>query len=524
MERHDDVDWFPSHEFNTMPGNLLPAPDAFFANPYLQSDTGSHSNSTFLPFGNHNSSPFLSLGTNSDFHIREALLESQIANLTLGPPAAQSNYLPLSQLPLPNYNDNRLPNYNDNRRSYERNGYVRNGYEMRQMRVQSAARGLQINSDLEEMGMHSPYDYNINMGYNHHHYQAANSMGMERYFGRTWRPRQTRSLTSLEDLRGRIFAVARDQQGCRFLQSKFEEGKVEDIQMIFMEVKDHICELMVDQFGNYLVQKFLAICNHEQMTQLLMNVVSDEHRFMNICVNTHGSRSVQKLLEYLTTADQRRLVISVLKRITLLLTKDPNGHHVIQYCLKLFTFEEKKHILNVVADHCMEIATDKNGCCVLQLCVEHATGDTRDRLISEINNNSIMLSEHLYGNYVVQYIIGLKIQQATADIITQLRGSFVPLSMSKYGSNVVEKFLKEKDILQESQRVSIIEEIIFSPHFLRVLQDPYGNYVAQTSFTATKGALRSAMISLIQAHHPNLHSHPHGKRVLQCIKGNKPRV
>lgn len=87
---------------------------------------------------------------------------------------------------------------------------------------------------------------------------------------------------------------------------------------------------------------------------------------------------------------------------------------------------------------------------------------------------------------MVQYILGLKIPQATADIITQLRGSFVPLSMSKYGSNVVEKFLKEREILQESQRVSIIEEIIYSPHFLRVLQDPYGNYVAQTSFAASK--------------------------------------
>ncbi|XP_042027096.1 putative pumilio homolog 8, chloroplastic [Salvia splendens] len=118
--------------------------------------------------------------------------------------------------------------------------------------------------------------------------------------------------------------------------------------MVFMEVKDHICDLMVDQFGNYLDQKFLAICNHEQMTQLLMNVISDEHRFMNICVNTHGSRSVQKLLEYLTTADQRRLDISVLKRITLPLTKDPNGHHVIQCCLKLFTFAEKREFVNSV--------------------------------------------------------------------------------------------------------------------------------------------------------------------------------
>lgn len=96
------------------------------------------------------------------------------------------------------------------------------------------------------------------------------------------------NLNSVKDLKGKIFAVATDQHGCRFLQSKFEEGKPEEIEMIFMEVKDHICELMVDQFGNYLVHKFLAACNHEQITHLLLTLISDHRRFMDICIDAHG--------------------------------------------------------------------------------------------------------------------------------------------------------------------------------------------------------------------------------------------
>ncbi|KAH6793553.1 hypothetical protein C2S52_004030 [Perilla frutescens var. hirtella] len=340
--------------------------------------------------------------------------------------------------------------------------------------------------------------------------------------GSICRPRQRPSFSSLKDLRGRIFSVSKDQHGCRFLQTKFEEGKPEEIQMIFVEVKDHICELMVDQFGNYLVQKFLAACNQEQMTQLLLLVINDEDRFKDICVDSHGTRSVQKLLEFLTTAEQRSRVISVLRRITVPLTKSMNGHHVIQYCLKNFSVEDNKHILNVVADNCMEIALDKSGCCVLQQCVEHAIGEPRDRLISEITSNAIILSEHPYGNYVVQYILGLKIGQATADIIRQLSGNFVSLSMSKYGSNVVEKFLKDEP--EENQVLPIIEEIIHSPNFLRVLQDPFGNYVAQSALKASKGVIRNAMANLIIENYSNLHSHPHGKRVLASVKGNKTRV
>lgn len=80
---------------------------------------------------------------------------------------------------------------------------------------------------------------------------------------------------------------------------------------------------------------------------------------------------------------------------------------------------------------------------------------------------------------MVQYIIGMKNWHITAELVRQLSGDFVSLCMDKYGSNVVEKFMKETP--DKNQIIPIIEEILYSPNFLRVLQDPFGNYVAQTS-------------------------------------------
>ncbi|KAL0334925.1 UNVERIFIED_CONTAM: putative pumilio8, chloroplastic [Sesamum radiatum] len=327
--------------------------------------------------------------------------------------------------------------------------------------------------------------------------------------------------STLEDLRGQMFFFAKDQHGCRFLQTKVEEGKPEEIHMIFSEVKDHICELMINQYGNYLIQKLLEVCNEDQMTQLVLLVIDDDRTLKDICIDMYGTRAVQKLIEHVTTAEQRALVVSVLRRITVALTKDMNGHHVIQHCLKFFSSEDNKHILNVVADNCLDIATDKSGCCVLQQCVAHAQGEPRDRLIAEITSNSLILSEHPYGNYVVQYIVGLKIPHVTADIIAQLTGSYVSLSMNKYGSNVVEKCLREAD---GDQFLHIITEISNSPNFLRVLQDPYGNYVAQSALAIAKGTVRTTMSNLIAVHYAFLQSHPHGKRVLARTKGSKQRV
>lgn len=65
-----------------------------------------------------------------------------------------------------------------------------------------------------------------------------------------------------------VLSVAKDQNGCRFLQRKFDEGGAASIAMVFPEVLDNLIELMVDPFGNYLIQKLLDRCSEEQRLQV----------------------------------------------------------------------------------------------------------------------------------------------------------------------------------------------------------------------------------------------------------------
>lgn len=83
----------------------------------------------------------------------------------------------------------------------------------------------------------------------------------------------------------------------------------------------------------------------------------------------------------------------------------------------------------------------------------------------------------------MQHVIGLNIPRVTTDLLGQLQGCFVNLSMNKYGSNVVEKVLKEGG---EENANMIINEMMNSSEFLNVLQDPYGNYVAQSALQVSK--------------------------------------
>ena len=65
-----------------------------------------------------------------------------------------------------------------------------------------------------------------------------------------------------------VLSVAKDQNGCRFLQRKFDEGGSNAIGSVFPEILDNLIELMVDPFGNYLIQKLLDRCSEEQRLQV----------------------------------------------------------------------------------------------------------------------------------------------------------------------------------------------------------------------------------------------------------------
>ncbi|KAE8686772.1 hypothetical protein F3Y22_tig00111027pilonHSYRG00063 [Hibiscus syriacus] len=340
-----------------------------------------------------------------------------------------------------------------------------------------------------------------------------------------WWPHQDRLnyLLSLKELKGQVCAVARDQNGYRFLQKKLDHEILigEEIELIFMEVKDHLHELMVHQFAHHVVQKLFKASNQELRTQFLLLLVGSAQRFLEVCTNVYGSRTVQKLMERITTEEQRCILLSVLKPIVVTLTNNSNGNHIILQCLYRFSNKETRHVMEPLVDHCIDIATNKSGCCVLQQCLVHVDAEIRGRFLDRIIANALLLSENEFGNYVVQFVLEMRYRYVAAAMIAQLEGSFVALSFNKYGSNVVEKCLKESG---EQLSSRIIIEIINDHDFLKVIGHDYGNYVVQSALSVSKGDLRNALLAFIQHHYSFLQSNPFGRRVLNRTKCHKNRI
>ncbi|KAI6153219.1 ARM repeat-containing protein [Pisolithus tinctorius] len=313
--------------------------------------------------------------------------------------------------------------------------------------------------------------------------------------------------TRLEDLQGEILALCKDQHGCRYLQKKLEEGIPEHRDMIFRETFGHFADLMTDPFGNYLCQKLLEYSTDEQRNLICESVAQD---LVNISLNMHGTRAVQKMIDFLSTRRQIHSIIVALSLHVVVLIKDLNGNHVIQKCLNKLVPEDNQFIYNAVAANCVEVATHRHGCCVLQRCIDHASDHQRIQLVNEITYNALTLVQDPYGNYVVQYILDLNDNRFSDAVIRQFTGNVCALSVQKFSSNVIEKCIR---VAEHSTRKIIIEELLNRSRLEKLLRDSYGNYCVQTALDYADPGQRALLVEGIRPVLPLIRNTPYGKRI-----------
>ncbi|KAI8064339.1 armadillo-type protein [Gilbertella persicaria] len=326
---------------------------------------------------------------------------------------------------------------------------------------------------------------------------------------RQHQPQDHFSNANIDDFVGKLYNLCKDQNGCRFLQKQIEDKEqgAKHLDMIFKEIHHHLTELMTDPFGNYLCQKILERCSHEQRTIIVETVAPD---LVKIALNMHGTRAVQKLIECLSTSKQIKAVTRALDSNVVTLIKDLNGNHVIQKCLHRLSSENNQFIYDAVCQDCIEVASHKHGCCVLQRCFDHATVSQKNQLVKEISRHALPLVQNPFGNYVVQYVLELGIPRYSESVTRRFVGHVCTLSVQKFSSNVIENCIRTAE---PSTRRLLIAELINPDTMEQLLNDSFANYVIQTSLDFADDDQRIELVECIRPLLPTIRSTPYGKRI-----------
>ncbi|KAH8820489.1 armadillo-type protein [Xylogone sp. PMI_703] len=399
----------------------------------------------------------------------------------------------------------------NNQQQYPVPGYY-NNYNMQMMTM--GMQNMQLNSPMYTP--HNPYA-NYNAGYNQAGARDSQARVIQQRRMHDGEAMNRFANMQLEQLGGEIYALCKDQHGCRFLQKKLEERNPEQVHMIWLETNQHVIELMTDPFGNYLCQKLLEFCNDEERTVLIENAAPD---LVRIALNQHGTRALQKMIEFISTPGQIQTVIRALSHRVVELIQDLNGNHVIQKCLNKLSPTDAQFIFDNVGQHCIEVGTHRHGCCVLQRCIDHASGEQKAWLIRQISNNAFTLVQDPFGNYVVQYILDLNEPVFTEPLVAMFQGRICQLSKQKFSSNVIEKCLR---CAQDPSKDMIVEEMLQPRELDSLLRDSFANYVIQTALDYANAPMKARLIEAIRPHLPAIRTTPYGRRIQAKIQGSEGR-
>lgn len=493
-----------------------------------------------------------------------------------------------SQLHKKSYNNNNKNhnNYKNNSNKHNKNnnnnsnadGHNGGMYSPKPKHVQSNGNG----------GVHSfaPKLYNSNL--QRGKFKNLNENG---YFNHARRGEEARKYANakISDFKGKIADLCTDQYGCRFLQRVLIDDEDEDenenendedendedendgkqnilsdnkhelvATVIFDEIYPSIAKLMMDPFGNYLVQRLVEDLNKEQIKVLWEQICSD---FFQILCNRHGSRALQTIIGYVAPNDKeiKEMIIGSISSRIVQLMCDVNGMHIVNKLVQVFGQRGKgdgedgellqeeldnQFIYNECLLNCEMLACHKQGCCVLQRCLEHGSIKQVVELCHEITMHVSRLVVDPYGNYVLQYVLlvgGGCDADADADaesqslILDYLKENLYVLSTDRFGSNVIEQSLKMKEkggndgVLAVNSRMETQEALsikdgmilslleLSSEKFVKLLNDLYGNYVIQSSLDVANELDLKKLQELLVPLLPEIRNTPHGKRILSKL-------
>ena len=326
---------------------------------------------------------------------------------------------------------------------------------------------------------------------------------------------------SLNDILNNIEKISENQSGCRLLQTKLQQNssKANDFYKS-MESKKILKKMTIDSFGNYFIQKLLEYITNDLVKEFFINIIVPS--FMEISLNPHGSRVIQKLLDRIYNVPNLMTNFNeCLKSAMLEIFLNQSSTHIIIKYISLIKYPNNQIIYKFIVDNVYYIATHKHSCCTLQKCLEEGNSYQRKEILISLANISNELFADQYGNYAIQFALSLRDEEANKIIISQYLGGFQKNISNKISSNVYEKVLEYCDF---NTKQYIIKSLCNFETVKNLLYDTYGNYVLQKTLLASTEPYRSMYIKFIAPLIDGLKNFPNGLIIIHKIVSHFPEL
>lgn len=300
---------------------------------------------------------------------------------------------------------------------------------------------------------------------------------------------------NVEELRGQLLSLTRHQAGCRFLQRQLsaanEERGVEIVGYVLEEIGNQLLSVVMDNCGQYLVPKLVEHASVDQRSQIVRQLCPYVFR---AAVDPCGSHAMQRILPYLNDAQAAELANCIAMHLVEL-CKDNKGNYLVQAFLKCFGPGPRVQLfVDALNANLVPLANHKVGCTVITRCLEFCDAGQMNQFMDNIQHNIQQLVVDQYGNYVVQHILLHSSPEYALRLTRSLFGKIGFLCQQKFGSNVIEKCLEAADA---STFERLMSEMTKPDILVRLIADPYGNFVVQKLLDLANPEQHAHLVSLL---------------------------
>ncbi|KAL6720218.1 hypothetical protein ACLMJK_002139 [Lecanora helva] len=307
-----------------------------------------------------------------------------------------------------------------------------------------------------------------------------------------------------------------DQQASIFLQQKLKVGTAEQKYEIIEAIVAQAYPLMVNRFGNFLVQRCFEHGTPEQVISIANAIRGNT---LSLSMDAFGCHVVQKAFDAVPEDYKAIMVHELLRRIPETVIHR-YACHVWQKLFELRWSDSPPQIMKYVNEALCgmwhEVALGETGSLVVQNIFENCLEEDKRPCITEVLNSIDIVAHGQFGNWCIQHICEHGAPADRSRAIDHVLRYATEYSMDQFASKVVEKCLKIGGAeFLERYLDRVCEGRADRPRIplIDIASDQYGNYLIQYILTHANPTHRDIVASHIRKHMVSLRGSKFGSRV-----------
>ncbi|KAE8401094.1 armadillo-type protein [Aspergillus pseudonomiae] len=307
-----------------------------------------------------------------------------------------------------------------------------------------------------------------------------------------------------------------DQQASIFLQQKLKVGTAEQKYEIIEAIVHQAYPLMINRFGNFLVQRCFEHGTSEQIVAIANAIKGNT---LSLSMDPFGCHVIQKAFDCVPEEHKAVMVHELLRRIPETVIHR-YACHVWQKLFELRWSGEPPQIMAKVNEALCgmwhEVALGETGSLVVQNIFENCVEDEKRPAIEEVLTKIDLLAHGQFGNWCIQHICEHGAPHDKNRAIEHILLWSVDYSMDQFASKIVEKCLKiggSEFLDRYLTRVCTGRADRPRMPLIDIAGDQYGNYLIQWILMNAAPHQRELVASHIRKHMVSLRGSKFGSRV-----------